>query len=68
MGEHGVIDAELAVQLGRAVGFRNVLVHQYAAVDDEIVVAALSRIAEFDRFVAETSAWLLRQEHTAADD
>lgn len=61
LGEHGVVDDELAMTLARAVGFRNVLVHQYAAVDDTVVVDALGRLEEFDRFVAGVSAWLLAQ-------
>lgn len=61
LGEHGVLDTELALALARAVGFRNVLVHQYAAVDDAIVVNALDRLDEFDRFVAGVSAWLVAQ-------
>ena len=67
MGERGVIDTELAVQLASAVGFRNVLVHQYAVVDDDIVLAVLDRIDEFDRFVAATSAWVLQQGHVPGD-
>ena len=61
LGEHRVIGAELASALARAVGFRNVLVHQYAAVDDTIVIAALDRVDEFERFVSDVSAWLIAQ-------
>jgi uncharacterized protein YutE (UPF0331/DUF86 family) len=61
LGERGVIDAELGAALARAVGLRNVLEHQYAAVDDTIVIAALDRLAEFDRFVSDVSAWLIAQ-------
>lgn len=61
LGEHGVIDAGLAAALARAVGFRNVLVHQYAQVDDHIVVAALGRLDDFDRFVAGVSGWVVRR-------
>jgi uncharacterized protein YutE (UPF0331/DUF86 family) len=60
MGERGVLDPELAAMLARAVGFRNVLVHQYTTVDDDIVLGALDRLDEFDAFVAQVSAWLLR--------
>ena len=31
---HGVLPAELAGRLRKAVGFRNVLVHEYVEVDD----------------------------------
>jgi uncharacterized protein YutE (UPF0331/DUF86 family) len=61
LGERGVIPAELAASLARAVGFRNVLVHQYTAVDDAVVIAALDRLHEFDAFVTEVSAWVLEQ-------
>ena len=61
LGRHGVIDVALAESLARAVGFRNVLVHQYATVDDTIVVAALERLDEFDTFVSAVSTWLTEQ-------
>lgn len=61
LGEHGVIEPTLASDLASAVGFRNVLVHQYTVVDDALVVAALDRLDEFDRLVAEVSAWTLDQ-------
>lgn len=58
MGDHGVIDDELARSLARAVGFRNVLVHRYVDVDDAVVVDALTRLADFDRFVTQVGRWL----------
>lgn len=54
-GCSAVIDRELAADLG----FRNVLVHQYAVVDDDLVVAALDRLDEFDHFVSEVSVWIV---------
>ena len=57
----GLTAGWLALALARAVGFRNVLVHQHAAVDDAIVIDALDRLDEFDRFVAGVSAWLVAQ-------
>lgn len=59
LGRHGVIDTELAASLARAVGFRNVLVHGYVDVDDDIVLASFADVADLHRFVAEVSAWLL---------
>lgn len=59
LGTRGVIAPELAASLARAVGFRNVLVHQYTTVDDTIVLAALDRLDEFDAFVAQVSSWML---------
>ena len=51
LGARGVVSPMLAESLARAVGFRNVLVHQYTTVDDAIVMAALERLDEFDEFV-----------------
>ena len=58
LARHGVLLPSLADDLARAAGFRNVLVHQYADVDDRIVVANLERVSDLDRFVAEVAAWL----------
>jgi Protein of unknown function DUF86 len=69
LGEHGVLPAELAASVRRAVGFRNVLVYEYVKVDDKIVVgrlADLSDLQDFVRAVAEyvsgsSSATLIRR-------
>jgi len=61
LGARGVIGDELATNLGRAVGFRNVLVHQYTDVDDEIVLASLRDVGQLHEFVQAVSAWLLDQ-------
>lgn len=61
LGEHGVVQVELAEQLARAVGFRNVLVHQYADVDDDRVIAMLDRVGDLEAFVSQTSAWVAAQ-------
>lgn len=37
LGAHGILSGDLAVSMRRAVGFRNVLVHEYVAVDDDVV-------------------------------
>ena len=39
-------------------GFRNVLVHEYAAVDLKKLHASLSRLDGFDAFVADVVRWL----------
>lgn len=56
LGVHGVLSADLADRLRRAVGFRNVLVHDYVDVDDGIV---LERLADLDDFVAVVAAWVV---------
>lgn len=42
LGEAGVIPHDLAASLARMVGFRNILVHDYARLDPAIVVRALT--------------------------
>lgn len=57
LGRHGVLDEVLADDVARAIGFRNVLVHQYAEVDDERVVAMLGRLGELEAFTAQVADW-----------
>ncbi|MEI9940072.1 MAG: DUF86 domain-containing protein [Pseudomonadota bacterium] len=55
----GWLTDETARFLRSAVGFRNVLVHGYTAVDPEIVRDVLEkRLGDIERFVAEISARL----------
>jgi uncharacterized protein YutE (UPF0331/DUF86 family) len=58
LGRHGVLDPDLADRLGRAVGFRNVLVHDYVEVDDTIVLDRLADHADLDAFVVAVLRWL----------
>lgn len=52
LARHGLLEPELAEDLARAVGFRNVLVHRYAEVDDRVVVDHLRRLDRLDGFVS----------------
>lgn len=52
LARHGVLDAGRAEQVARAVGFRNILVHGYADVDDRQVLAALGRLDDIGAYVA----------------
>lgn len=61
LGTQRIIASELADELARAVGFRNILVHRYTTVDDTIVLDSLDRLERFDDFVGQVSAWLLAQ-------
>jgi uncharacterized protein YutE (UPF0331/DUF86 family) len=48
-----MLAAELSASMEQAARFRNVLVHQYADVDDARVVEILrARLDDLDRFVA----------------
>jgi len=58
LGRHGVLAQDLADRLGQAVGFRNVLVHGYAEVDDDLVVVQLDRVADLVDFSVQVSAWI----------
>lgn len=57
LGRQGLIEADVADAVGRAVGFRNVLVHEYTDVDDARVVANLSLLSNLDAFVSQLGAW-----------
>lgn len=61
LGRHGVLDTDLARRLRRAVGFRNVLVHEYVDVNDEIVVHRLKDLSDLDSFVAAVAEWVRPQ-------
>lgn len=56
VGAHGVVDEDLAARLVAAVAFGNLLVHQYADIDDDRVVAFLDRIGDVDTFVGQVAA------------
>jgi uncharacterized protein YutE (UPF0331/DUF86 family) len=61
LGEHGIVAHSVATSVSRAVGFRNILVHQYAEVDDGIVIDALDHLEDLRSFVAQVSAWVIAQ-------
>lgn len=61
LGERGVLETSVAEAMARAVGFRNVLVHEYADVDDSRVVAQLDRLDDLDSFVRQVSTWVRAQ-------
>lgn len=61
LGERTVLDGPTADALRRAVGFRNVLVHEYVEVDDAIVLVRLADLVDLDRFVVESATWLAHQ-------
>ena len=45
------LDAGLAERLGNAAGMRNVIVHEYLALDDDLVWAALENLDDLRNFV-----------------
>lgn len=53
LGDAGVLAEETAAALARAVGFRNIAVHNYEEIDWEIVFAICSRgVEDFRAFAA----------------
>ena len=53
LAEMGVISAELAVRMKKAVGFRNIAVHNYEAIDWEITHAiATHHMSDFVEFAS----------------
>jgi uncharacterized protein YutE (UPF0331/DUF86 family) len=58
LARHGAIEQDLAASMGRAAGFRNLLVHEYAMIDDRLVVANLDRLGDLDAFVNAIVAWM----------
>lgn len=58
-GREGIIPADLASRLAPAAGLRNRLVHEYDAIDDEIVLDAVTRARrDFAEYVAAVEAYL----------
>jgi uncharacterized protein YutE (UPF0331/DUF86 family) len=53
-----VLGSSTAKRLDSLAGFRNVLVHDYARVDVRLVHAALTRLDDFEAFVADVETWL----------
>jgi uncharacterized protein YutE (UPF0331/DUF86 family) len=52
LGRHGVLDPRLTETMASAVRFRNLLVHRYAAVDDDRAVGHLGEVEALRHFVA----------------
>jgi uncharacterized protein YutE (UPF0331/DUF86 family) len=58
LADHGVIDPQLAARMAAAAGFRNLLIHAYAEIDDKRVVANLQLLSDLDDFVNSTLGWV----------
>jgi uncharacterized protein YutE (UPF0331/DUF86 family) len=53
-----VLTTELAIPIRRAVGFRNVLVHDCIEVDDSIVVDRLKSLDGLKEFICQVAAYV----------
>ncbi|HYB39563.1 MAG TPA: HepT-like ribonuclease domain-containing protein [Mycobacterium sp.] len=58
LGSHDVLTADMADALRNAVGFRNVLLHEYVQVSDDIVTARLGDLGDLDGFVEQVAAFI----------
>lgn len=58
LARHDMVPAALANSLAHAVGFRNVLVHDYVDVDERIVDERLTDVADLESFLRMVAAWL----------
>ena len=58
--KNGIVDADLASRMRKMVGFRNVAVHQYEAVDPQVVEAVVAQhLDDLRRFCATVLARFL---------
>ncbi len=60
LGEHGACTIALARSIRQAVGFRNVLVHEYIRVDDDVVIDRLKALGDLRDFVSQVAAFVTR--------
>ena len=62
LADAGVIPQDLAVELQQAVGFRNIIVHQYMPIDYDLVYDALQNdLDQIEAFLTAISAFLQTQ-------
>jgi uncharacterized protein YutE (UPF0331/DUF86 family) len=58
LGSRGILTGDLADRMRRAVGFRNVLVHEYVDVDDSVVLSRLRDLADLHSFATAIAEWI----------
>jgi uncharacterized protein YutE (UPF0331/DUF86 family) len=61
LGELGVLSADFAERLAPIAGFRNILVHEYVAVDWDQVYGNLRRLDDLYHFAEYVRSWLRGQ-------
>ena len=61
IGEAGIIERGTALRMVSAVGFRNVLVHEYVDVNDQIVIERLDHHEDLRDFAVQVAGWLAQQ-------
>ncbi len=59
LASHGILELELAQRLGKAASMRNLLVHEYAAIElDQLARVAGKDVADLAQFGQIASGWL----------
>ena len=59
LGRHGILPQDFAQELAGLSGLRNVIVHRYIAVDDELIYQFLQRcVTDFETFSQHIVAYL----------
>ena len=58
LGELGVLPMAFAREFAPAAGFRNILAHEYLAIDWELVYEQLQRLDDLDQFADSLRKWL----------
>ncbi len=59
LGRHGILPQDFAQELAGMSGLRNVIVHRYMAVDDELIYRFLQRcVTDFEMFSQHIVAYL----------
>ena len=61
LGDLGVLDPDFALSIAPSAGLRNRLVHEYDAIDDALVLAAVAlAVEQYPVYVARIDAYLSR--------
>jgi uncharacterized protein YutE (UPF0331/DUF86 family) len=64
LSEKGILDADDLTRFENMASFRNLLVHYYERLDDEVVFGIFKRnLSDFEIFVKRIIAYLKRMEH-----
>lgn len=59
LSDIGVVSKKFSKRLANMTGFRNILVHDYTRVDEEIMINILKRdINDFIKYSVEVNKWL----------
>lgn len=61
LGDRGVLSQDLSQRMRMAVGFRNVLVHEYVSVDDAIVIQRVRDHRDLQDFADSVIRWMDEQ-------